>query len=50
MIFPLTLYKVSESSSVLDDLDLQGLALQVGEALVCHIQQRVAEKPAGTQR
>ncbi|XP_051772048.1 WD repeat- and FYVE domain-containing protein 4 isoform X3 [Ctenopharyngodon idella] len=42
--------QVSESSSVLDDLDLQGLALQVGEALVCHIQQRVAEKPAEEAR
>ncbi|XP_052429042.1 WD repeat- and FYVE domain-containing protein 4 isoform X1 [Carassius gibelio] len=42
--------QVSESSSVLDDLDLQGLALQVGEALACHIQQRVAEKPAEEAR
>lgn len=48
-IFPLIFHKVSESGSVLDDLDLQGLALQVGEALVSHVQQRVAEKPAGTQ-
>ncbi|RXN17560.1 WD repeat- and FYVE domain-containing 4-like protein [Labeo rohita] len=41
---------VSESSSVLDDLDLQCLALQVGEALVCNIQQRVVEKPAEEAR
>ncbi|XP_042625050.1 WD repeat- and FYVE domain-containing protein 4-like isoform X1 [Cyprinus carpio] len=42
--------QVSESSSVLDDLELQELALQVGEALVCHIQQRVADKPAEEAR
>ncbi|XP_050981588.1 WD repeat- and FYVE domain-containing protein 4 [Labeo rohita] len=42
--------QVSESSSVLDDLDLQCLALQVGEALVCNIQQRVVEKPAEEAR
>ncbi|XP_052468834.1 WD repeat- and FYVE domain-containing protein 4 isoform X2 [Carassius gibelio] len=42
--------QVSESGSVLDDLELQGLALQVGEALVCHIQQRVADKPAEEAR
>lgn len=42
--------QVSESGSVLDDLDLQSLALQVGEALVSHVQQRVAEKPAEEAR
>lgn len=42
-------HKVSESDCTLGDLDLQGLALQVGEALVCHVQQRVSEKPAGTR-
>lgn len=42
-------HKVSESDCNLGDLDLQGLALEVGEAFVCHVQQRVSEKPAGTR-
>lgn len=42
--------QVSESDCTLDDLDLQSLALQVGEAFVCHIQLRVSEKPAEEAR
>lgn len=39
--------KVCESRRTTDDLDLQSLATHVTETLVFHIQQRVAEKPAG---
>ncbi|XP_051503739.1 WD repeat- and FYVE domain-containing protein 4-like isoform X2 [Myxocyprinus asiaticus] len=46
----LALIQVSDSGGTLDDLDLQGLALLVGEALVWHIHQRVAEKPAEEAR
>ncbi|KAA0718059.1 WD repeat- and FYVE domain-containing protein 4 [Triplophysa tibetana] len=42
--------QVSESDCTLGDLDLQGLALKVGEAFVCHVQQRVSEKPAEEAR
>lgn len=42
--------KVCESSGATEDLDLQSLATHVAETLVFHIQQRVAEKPAGTPR
>nr|XP_055025553.1 WD repeat- and FYVE domain-containing protein 4 isoform X2 [Misgurnus anguillicaudatus] len=42
--------QVSESDCILDNLDLQSLAQQVGEAFVCHIQQRVSEKPAEEAR
>ncbi|XP_051946182.1 WD repeat- and FYVE domain-containing protein 4-like isoform X2 [Xyrauchen texanus] len=42
--------QVSETGSTLDDLELQGLALLVGEALIWHVYQRVAEKPAEEAR
>ncbi|XP_051506796.1 WD repeat- and FYVE domain-containing protein 4-like isoform X2 [Myxocyprinus asiaticus] len=42
--------QVSETGSIHDDLDLQGLALLVGEAFVWHVYQRVAEKPAEEAR
>ncbi|KAL7877774.1 hypothetical protein SRHO_G00044170 [Serrasalmus rhombeus] len=49
LLLPLFI-QVSESSSDIEDLDLQALASQVGETLVCHIQQRVAERPAEEAR
>lgn len=39
-----------ESSRATEELDLHSLAAHVAEALVFHIQKRVAEKPAGTLR
>ncbi|XP_056616257.1 WD repeat- and FYVE domain-containing protein 4 isoform X2 [Triplophysa dalaica] len=42
--------QVSESDCNLGDLDLQGLALEIGVAFVCHVQQRVSEKPAEEAR
>ncbi|KAI4877629.1 hypothetical protein NFI96_022988 [Prochilodus magdalenae] len=49
LLLPLFI-QVSESSSAVEDLDLQVLASQVGETLVCHIQQRVVERPAEEAR
>lgn len=37
-----------ESSRVTEDLDLKSLATYITEMLVFQIQQRVAERPAGT--
>ncbi|TSK22773.1 WD repeat- and FYVE domain-containing protein 4 [Bagarius yarrelli] len=42
--------QVCDSSGIIEDLDLQSLALHVIETLVYHIQQKVAEKPAEKAR
>ncbi|TRY83639.1 hypothetical protein DNTS_003868 [Danionella cerebrum] len=42
--------QVSEKGSIPEDLDLQNLALMVGQVFVFHIQQRVSEKPAEDAR
>ncbi|XP_072534107.1 WD repeat- and FYVE domain-containing protein 4 isoform X2 [Salminus brasiliensis] len=49
LLLPLFI-QVSESNSAVEDLDLQDLACQIGEALVCHVQQRVAGRPAEEAR
>ncbi|XP_049337281.1 WD repeat- and FYVE domain-containing protein 4 isoform X1 [Astyanax mexicanus] len=49
LLLPLFI-QVSESNSADEDLDLKDLACQIGETLVCHIQQRVAGRPAEEAR